>query len=455
MLKAKLYRPIDNAPLILFRILFGALLSWQVLDYMRSGFIKANFITPAFSFSHIGMEWLQPLAGDGMYYYFGLIGLTSFFVMIGFKYRFNIILFTIVWAGMYFMQKTTYNNHHYLILLIGFLMCFLPAADYASVDTLVNPNKKRLSMPYWCSGIMILQIAMVYFFASIAKLYGGWLDGTFLKNLLLNHAPTFLRGIYAQPWFYLTVAYCGLLFDFLIVPLLLWKKTRNIAFVASIAFHIFNKLHLSIGIFPFLSLSFIAFFYPPETIRSVFFWKKPPFVTPEKPPQNALLYFIFIPYFLIQLLLPIRHHFIKGDVFWTEEGHRLSWRMMLRGRSGTTEFKVIDNQTKQEIKYDLKKELTKKQIKSMQTKPDMIWQTAQRIRKSFADKGIDVSVYANSMVSINRQNEKRKLIDPNVDLGKAKWDYFWHNEWILLYDADGEILTQTIEYTNDELPITN
>ncbi len=35
-----------------------------------------------------------------------------------------------------------------------------------------------------------------------------------------------------------------------------------------------------------------------------------------------------------QVYLPVRHYFIPGNVFWTEEGHRMAWRMMLRNKAG-------------------------------------------------------------------------------------------------------------------------
>ena len=63
----------------------------------------------------------------------------------------------------------------------------------------------------------------------------------------------------------------------------------------------------------------------------------------------------------------------------------------------------------------------------------MIWQMAQRIKKEYQQKGIDVSVYANTLASINGRPFK-KLIDPKVDLAEADWDYFFHNDWILLHD---------------------
>ncbi|RKS25334.1 vitamin K-dependent gamma-carboxylase-like protein [Flavobacterium endophyticum] len=440
MVRQFIYKQIDNSQLVVFRILFGALLLWQVLDYTLSGWVKNNFIKPSFTFSHIGMEWLQPLPGNGMYYYFVLMGVSALLILIGLQYRLSIIVFTILWSGIYFMQKTTYNNHHYLVILICFLMCLLPANAYASIDSRINPKIKRLMMPSWCSWTMVLQIAIVYFYASVAKLYSGWLDGSFTKGMLARHAPDFLKDFYAQEWFYIFIAYAGLAFDFLVIPLLLWKKTRNLALVASVLFHIFNKAHLGIGIFPFLALSLIVFFYPPETIRKLFLWRKHEVIVNENTTEGKkIVQWILIPYFVLQILLPIRHYAIKGDVLWTEEGHRLSWRMMLRSRKGTTKFKVVNNQTKEVKFYKLKKILTKKQIKGMQSKPDMIWQTAQKIREKYARIGKDVSVYADSKVSINH-GEARRLINPNVDLGRVKWNYFWHNDWILLYDKNGNLI---------------
>ena len=79
-----------------------------------------------------------------------------------------------------------------------------------------------------------------------------------------------------------------------------------------------------------------VFFYEPETIRRLFFPSKPlPGPLHIKKPEHAIVLLSFLSlYFCLQVALPLRHHFIQGDVLWTEEGHRMSWRMMLRSRSG-------------------------------------------------------------------------------------------------------------------------
>ena len=426
------FKAIDNSPLIVFRIFFGFLVACESFGAILTGWVKRVLIDPQVTFSFIGFEWLKPLPGFGMYFYFIAMGVFGLAIMLGYRYRIAIISYTILWAGAYFMQKTAYNNHYYLLLLISFLMIFLPSNSYASLDVRQNRIKEENTMPYWISLLFIIQVAIVYVFASIAKFYPDWLDGTFTRNLLADSTNVIaLKKLFLQKWFYLFIAYMGIIFDLLIVPLLLFKKTRMLALLASLTFHLFNAIFLEIGIFPFFALTFVLFFYEPETIRSVFLRKKTSIET-ENGHSNyygkKIVYFLIIPYLIIQLLLPLRHHFIEGDVFWTEEGHRLSWRMMLRERNGFIHIRIKDLKTGEESLYDYRKNLTDKQIQNLATKPDFIWQYCQYITKEF--KGKDIAIFIKCKNSINRK-EYKTLIDPKFDMAKAKWDYFRHNEWLL------------------------
>jgi hypothetical protein len=436
---AALYKKIDNAPLIAFRIMLGTLLACHCIYYMLGGSMYKVYIKPKFTIGFIGFEWLQPLPGNGMYWYFSIMALFAVFVAIGFMYRYSLAAFTLLFAGIYFMQKTVYNNHHYLLVLLCVIMLFLPAANYASVDSRLNPKIKRYSMPQWCALVLITQMTIVYFFAAIAKLYPDWLNGTFPGILVSRFHIRHLAFILQNHYFHLFIAIGGFFFDLLVVPALLMKKTRNLAAVASVGFHTFNWIILNIGIFPFLALSYLVFFYPPDSVRKLLFRKKPPLPVQDQedniPTQNDLriLKYFFIPYFIIQLILPIRHVFIKGDVLWTEEGHRLSWRMMLRFKKGKVAFKIQDKQTGKVLNFKNKQLFTKLQINNMAGKADEIWQAAKIIKEDYAKQGRDVAVYATNKVSINHHPEKL-LIDPDTDLTSVPFNYFTHNNWILLYD---------------------
>ncbi|MCU4189812.1 HTTM domain-containing protein [Flavobacterium sp. HXWNR29] len=427
------FKNIDNSPLIVFRIFFGFLISCESFGAIITGWVKRVLIEPKFTFSFIGLEWLQPLPGYGMYFYFIIMGLFGIAIMLGYRYRVAIIGYTILWAGVYFMQKTSYNNHYYLLLIISFYMIFLPANQYASLDVKQQRIHKQNTMPYWISLLFIVQVTIVYFYAAIAKFYPDWLDGTFTKLLLSGTTSNeFLLKIFLNKYFYLFIAYAGILFDLLIVPLLLFKKTRTIALAASLSFHLFNAIFLQIGIFPFFALSFSLFFYPPEKIRKLFFKNK---LSIEEPiaynysRKRIFLYFL-IPFLFIQFILPLRHHLIEGDVLWTEEGHRLSWRMMLRKRDGFINFKIKNNDTGEITSYDYHKNLSPKQANTLASKPDFIWQYCQRIKQEYSGKNI--SIFIDCKNNINN-GEFKTLIDPKQDFAKAKWNYFWHNEWVLLH----------------------
>jgi vitamin K-dependent gamma-carboxylase len=426
------FKNIDNSPLIVFRIFFGFLIACESFGAILTGWVNKVLIAPKFTFSFIGLDWLQPLPGFGMYFYFIIMGLFGIAIMLGYRYRVAIISYTILWADVYFMQKTSYNNHYYLLLIISFYMIFLPANQYASLDVKQQRTLEQKAMPYWVSLLFIIQVAIVYFYAAIAKFYPDWLNGTFTRILLTGTTSNeFFLTLFSNKYFYLFIAYAGILFDLLIVPLLLFKKTRTIALVASLSFHLFNAIFLQIGIFPFFALTFSLFFYPPEKIRKLFLRNKPVFneSVAENHAGKPIFLFFLLPFLFIQLLLPLRHHLIEGDVLWTEEGHRLSWRMMLRKRDGFINFKIKNNNTGEMTSYDYHKNLSPKQARTLATKPDFIWQYCQRIKQEY--RGKNISIFIDCKNNINN-GEFKTLIDPKQDFAKAEWNYFWHNEWILL-----------------------
>ena len=124
------------------------------------------------------------------------------------------------------------------------------------------------------------------------------------------------------------MSYLGFGFDLLIVPLLLWKRTRIFAVIAALVFHLINSITLQIGIFPYFALAMAVFFFPPEAVRNAFFRKKTTYLASsyEFQPRNTnqvVVTWVLAIYFSWQIYLPLRHWTIPGDVLWTEEGHRL------------------------------------------------------------------------------------------------------------------------------------
>lgn len=431
-----LFKEVDNAPLIVFRIIFGFLLMAEAWGAIATGWVHKAFIEPSHTFPFMFFSWLEPLPGNGMYYYYGLMGLSGLFIMLGLYYRSSMSVYAIMWAAAYFMQKTNYNNHYYLLMLLNFIMLIVPAHRYYSLDVRRRRAIKKLTCPQWCIYIFAAQITIVYIYAAVAKMYPDWIEAKPVHLWFESKKDYFLIGpLLAKEWFQYAVALGGILFDLLIAPALIWKKTRKYAFVISIFFHLFNSAVFQVGIFPYLGIAFGLFFFPPETIRNIFFKKKPALSPVKKqvivPRQSAFIMTGLGIYFLIQILLPLRHWAYPGNVNWTEEGHRLSWHMMLRVKSGYVQIRAEDHDTNKTFPIKLSDYLTDKQARSVATRPDMFYQFIQVLKEDLEKKGhSNYSLYAHSMVSLNGR-KTQPLYNSTVDLTEITWHPFRHSEWLV------------------------
>jgi len=425
-----LFKQVDNSALIAFRIIFGLLLACEAFGSMATGMVRRQFIDPDFTFTFIGFEFLEPLPGNWMYVFYSVMGIAGLMVMVGYKYRIAITFYAITWTYVYLLQKSSYNNHCYLLMLLNYIMIFLPAHRSVSVDSWLKPGIKREHMSRGIYVFIIGLIWIVYAYATVAKFYPDWLDGSFPRYLMSTRGKNW--DILQNEWAHEAIKYFGLTFDLLIIPFLLWKRTRWIAVIASIFFHLFNSIVFKIGIFPYMALSFLLFFFSVQKVHQWFLWKKPFYLGSEVivPKHRNLLLSASTVFLLVMLLLPLRHWTFKDDVFWTEEGHRLSWRMMLRSRSGRATFYIEDKATGERSYVDLDKYLSVKQERSVQSKPDFMWQFAQKLKKEYADKGQDIAVYVDAQVGINGRRPSQ-FTDPNIDIAAEEWSHFKHHEWIL------------------------
>ena len=433
-----MFERVDNSQLVFFRITFGALMTIESWGAIGTGWVKRAFVDSQFTFTFIGFEWLDFLHGEIMYAYYILMGIFGLLVMLGYKYRASAVALFLMWTATYLAQKTHYNNHYYLVVLLSAFMILVPADKYASLD-----SRKKIDhgCPRWSILFIQIQVTIVYVYASIAKIYPDWLKAVPAKIWMSMKSNYFLiGGILQQEWMPYFISYGGILFDALIIPGLIWKRTRILAFSASIFFHLFNSAVFQVGIFPYLMVAISAFFFPVDSIRKWFFRTKPKFVGSANTQalvlrQKSWVFLLGI-YFLFQLTLPLRHHLFEGDVHWTEEGHRMAWQMMLRSKSGGIDFKLIDHDRKDTVRVDPGSYMSSKQARVMATRPDMTWQFVQRLKRELEQKGIDnFSIYAHSWARLNN-HKSGPLISPEYDLSKAKWEPFKHSDWLMPMPKD-------------------
>ncbi len=103
--------------------------------------------------------------------------------------------------------------------------------------------------------------------------------------------------------------------------------------------------------------------------------------------------------------------------------------MMLRSKTGQISFTARDSATGREWK-NLERLATPAQLRTVATRPDIIWQYSQFLKNDFALRGLpEIQIYANALVTLNN-NPPQQLIDSTVNLSQGKWYPFRHSTWI-------------------------
>jgi len=146
--------------------------------------------------------------------------------------------------------------------------------------------------------------------------------------------------------------------------------------------------------------------------------------------KKKILYSLLSVYILLQIGLPFRYLLYPGKLYWTEEGYRFSWRVMLMEKAGITFFYVKDAKTGRRGEVVNSQFLTPFQERMMQTQPDMILQYAHYLHDVYQKQGVnDPIVTVESYVTLNGSGS-RLYIDSTVDLSKQE-DNFSSKKWIL------------------------
>ena len=442
---AALFEPVDIAFLVYFRILFNGILLWEVYRYFTHGWIRRYYVEPIITFSYYGFGWIKPWPGNGMYIHFFVLGIAAAFAMAGFLYRIAAPVVFLGFTYWFLLDQTRYLNHFYLVSLICFLMCFLPAERAFSVDALLRPRIRSDVVPAWTLWLLRVQVGIPFLFGGIAKINSDWIQGgepmriwlrPFVKTPALGH-------LFAADWVVYSFVIGGLLLDLFVVPLLLWRRSRPFAFAGAVAFNLINALIFQIGIFPWLMLGALLIFFPPDLLRRAV----RAFTSPEgdsAPSQVASTYWtvksltttqkfvggVLAAYLVVQLLLPLRHYLYPGNVSWTEEGHNFSWHMKLRTKAGEAVFTVTHPRTGQTWTIKPQDHLESHQVMKMITKPELLLHFSHYLAEVKRRKGYeDVEVRARVMVSLNGR-QPQLLIDPNVDLSKETMG-LWPTRWIV------------------------
>ncbi|RFS17756.1 HTTM domain-containing protein [Emticicia sp. C21] len=435
-----LKQKISAAPLAVFRIGFGLMLLGSIIRFWSKGWIFDLYIKPKYFFPFYGFEFVKPL-GNYTYILFFICALCALLVALGLFYRIAIIGLFLSFTYIELIDKSTYLNHYYFISLVCLLMIFLPAHVYFSVDSYRNRQISAQYIPQWCIDAIKLMICILYFYAGLAKLNSDWLLHAQPLKIWLparNDMPI-IGSLFNKDWVPYAFSWFGCLYD-LTIPFLLWRSSsRWLAYLAVIVFHILTALLFPIGMFPHIMIVAALIFFSPNfhknIIRGISHWLKISSDLTETTRQYIAPSFIlpvFVVFFSFQLLFPFRYLLYPGELFWTEQGYRFSWRVMLMEKAGYTQFTVKGKNGKQVV-VNNNDFLSTLQEKMMSTQPDMLLQYAHILCDYYKQHGFESpQVYVDSYVTLNGRMGK-PLISPNTDLAKEH-DSFQHKSWILPFN---------------------
>lgn len=436
--------PVSIAPLVTFRIVFGAVMVFSVLRFWSLGWIEDHFINTQVTFKYFGFYWVQLLPPFWMYVLHGLMLAGAIGITIGLWYRVSALLYFLTFTYVELIDLTYYLNHYYFVSITSLLLVLVPANRRFSVDCLLYPNIRMQQTPRWTVGIFKLQIAIVYIYAGLAKINYDWLIRAMPLKIWVpaNDALPFIGGgvkLKITPYLF---SWIGMIYDTTIVFWLSWRETRWLAYLSVIIFHTLTGLMFQIGVFPIVMIGATWIYFSESFHERLLGWLERSFakihrIKISKPinnqslkPTPRWLVALLVVHFTFQIVFPWRYVLYPGNLFWTEEGYRFSWRVMLMEKAGTATFYVKDSKTGREGIVDNGEFLKPHQEKQMAMQPDMILQFAHFLQRHYAAQGVhEPEVRVEAYVTLNAE-PSRLLIDPTVDLTKIK-DGWQPKDWIL------------------------
>lgn len=454
-----LFRPVSQAPLIWFRVLFGLLLTWEVSLFFTHDLIDRYYVKPPFHMTYLGFDWVRPLPEAGMYAHFVILGIAGIMISAGFLTRIASAVFCLGFAWIFLLEKTRYLNHFYLMILLSGMLIFIPVNGQFSVDCLLRPRTRRSTVPAWGLYLLQFQFSVVYVYAAVAKMYPDWLNGSVMSEMLSYKTDFPVIGVwFHERWMILIFSYLGLFFDLLVIPAILWKPTRIPALAATACFHLMNARLFNIDIFPWLMLGSTIILFAPDLLPASVPWKSKLTPTRKSRPignespgttdsvggqrsqsdrARRCTAGILAVYVTLQILIPLRHYLYPGEAAWTDEGHLFSWRMLMRTKRGMIpEFPMTYRKDGKLVQGQIPVLQNEDfwgrhwQARNIVTDPDMVLQFCQLSADALRRDGMEpIEIRAIVHVSLNGR-EPRLLINPDVNLLNVRRS-LWPKDWVM------------------------
>lgn len=432
----RLAAPVSLQSLAALRILFGALMTWDMLRYAAKGWITRYYVEPQLLFPFEAFAWARPLPEPYIHYLWLFAAFLAFCMCVGLFFRVASAGFLLIFSYFFVLDKSVYLNHFYMILLYAALLGASPANRLWSLDALIRPHLRADMGPYWPVFALRAQTEIILVYAGLVKITEDWLRLEPLGMWLRESAEWFPFGyLFHQDWVVGVGAYGAIALHLIGAPLLLIRRTRLPVFIAYCGFHMLNAVIFPIGVFPWMMIAVTTVFFAPDWPRQLTRLLRPASRQDAQPPLQPPRMSAGVPalvsvWLAVQVFLPLRAALFKNDVRWSGDGHYFSWRMRIYDRTSYGYFEVMDSASGERERVNPNSFLTKRQMKTVMERPDMILRAAHHVRDRFAAQGRgDVKVHGYFWVSLNGR-EYQQLVDPAVDLASERLRFFSSDPWV-------------------------
>ena len=243
----------------------------SIIRFWYKGWIESLYLTPTFFFKFFAFHWVPAPSQAVIYPIFIILIIACINISLGLFYRISITTFFLLFTYIELIDASNYLNHYYFISTIAFLMIFLPANRFFAIDNLFL-NKAKNHVKAWQINIIKFQIGVLYFYAGIAKINYDWLINALPLKIWLPskaHLPLIgdLLTYRATAYFF---SYSGLIFDLFIFFFLIYKRTRVLAYLAVIFFHLMTWYLFPIGMFPFVMIASNLIFFSASSHQKIY-----------------------------------------------------------------------------------------------------------------------------------------------------------------------------------------
>ena len=448
--KSWLSEPIDGQVIGLFRLLFGLFMVYYSYYFYKIGFITEGLLKPKVLFKYDFFEWVPLFSAPVMYTILALMGLSALLMAAGLFFRWACWVFSLCLAFLLFQEKSYYNNHIYLFILLPLLLSATHADRYF---TLRNIPHSELRIPYstvprWQQFILQAQILIVYFFGGLVKCKADWLLRLEPMQSMINQFSEqhWLAPLIRHEFNVYLFSYGGLLLDILAPFLLLYKPVRNWAWIPFVLFHLTNsQIFDDISIFPFVMLGAMILFFDKNEIpvlRSLSQKKAKAFkrakqkqaetVVAEMLQTSVLTRNLLLGYFAFQLLFPLRGFFLPNPLDYTTIGNRFAWRVKADTRQPEEMRFTLEHPASGESSpVNIGSYLNPMQIRTLATDPRVVCDFARFLKEEVARQGVSGLVVKARIRFGYNGRPPQFFVDPDADLATVDCSPFRRMEWLV------------------------